>query len=282
MPELPEIAHLKGSLEPLLLGATVRRVRLFRRDVVRTAAVNLLSGRTIRGLVRHGKELALVSDTGRTVLVHLGMSGQLSFCPTRRRLPRPDHVHCVWTIESQGGPDGHSVRGRLFFRDPRRFGGLWCFDSLETLESERWSRLGPDALAIKAAILSERLRRTTRAVKTALLDQRVVAGIGNIYADEILFRAAVDPRSSAHRVPAAKHRDIARAARAILASAISAGGSSIRDYRDGNGRAGRFVQRHKVYGRAGHACVRCRTTLRLLRLAQRSTVFCPSCQELFR
>ena len=276
MPELPEVDHLRRSLEPVLAGAVVGRVQLRRADIVRTApparlaARSLLQGLRIAGLSRHGKELAIVTEDGRSICVHLGMSGQLWFCPHGRRLARHDHVHCVWRLETP--------RGRLVFRDPRRFGGLWTYESFADLQSARWDRLGPDALTVDARTLRRRLARTRRVIKVSLLDQRVIAGIGNIYADEILFAARLHPAS---RVPADRCRLLARSIRQVLSQAIAAGGSTIRDYMDGRGQPGSYARQHKVYGRAGQPCRRCDTPLETRSLGQRTTVFCPGCQDLF-
>jgi formamidopyrimidine-DNA glycosylase len=166
------------------------------------------------------------------------------------------------------------------FRDPRRFGGLWCFETFEALEGTRWSRLGPDALAIDAATLAKRLNSTRRAIKAALLDQKVIAGVGNIYADEILHAARVDPRSASNAVSRRCCRALAAATRRILSRAIDAGGSTVRDFLDGRGRPGSFSRSHRVYGRAGLPCFRCGRRLQAIRLAQRQTVYCPVCQRL--
>ncbi len=287
MPELPEIAHLRRSLEPVLPGAVVRRVQLLRPDIVRASesrtrrpssrvsSACLLAGRRIRALARHGKELAIVADDGWTVCVHLGMSGQLVYCPQRGRLARTDHVHCVWRLESG------MQRGRLVFRDPRRFGGIWTYPSRETLQAARWSALGPDALSIDARTLRRRLDATGRVIKAALLDQRVVAGIGNIYADEILFEARIHPLSVSRAIPGPECRRLASAARTVLRRAIEGGGSTIRDYVDGRGESGSFARRHRVYDRKGQSCLRCGGRLEARTIGQRTTVFCGCCQGLF-
>jgi formamidopyrimidine-DNA glycosylase len=283
VPELPEIEHLKRTLEPVLRGAFVSQVQLYRPDVLRTrspglngrlgaSAHALLRGGRIAHLARHGKELAIIADDGRVLCVHLGMSGQLRFLPPRSRLPRRDHVHCEWRVQSRLGG------GRLVFRDPRRFGGLWGFASREALRAARWDRLGPDALTAGAAIVHAALARTRRPVKAALLDQRLVAGIGNIYADEALFAAGVHPSLLACRLDASTCRRLAAAIRSVLRRAIRWGGSTIRDYVDGRGSSGSFAARHRVYGRASLPCVRCSTTLLGHRLAERTTVFSPTCQ----
>lgn len=280
---MPEIANLKRSLEPLLVGAVIGRVALNRPQIVRNidqssgttriSGRRLLAGQTIRRLDRHGKELAIITRDGPSLCVHLGMSGQLFYWAWRRRLSRLDHVHCTWQITSPAG------RGRLVFRDPRRFGGLWVFGSLSELRHSRWSRLGPDALSVDPSTLAERLKRTRRAIKAVLLDQRVIAGIGNIYADEILFAARIHPLSTAAGLGPAQRRALGSAIPRVLTQALRAGGSTIRDYRDATGQPGRFASRHRVYGRAGLPCHCCSRPLESIRIAQRSTVFCGSCQR---
>ena len=288
MPELPEIDHLRRSLEPVLLGSVVRRVSLTRPDIVRfglsrtrrpEARVrrnSLLTGERIERLVRHGKELAIVSRGGASVCVHLGMSGQLWHCPPGERLRRRDHVHCVWHLVN-----GKGNHGRLVFRDPRRFGGLWCYESLDDLTAVRWSRLGPDALRIDVRILRKALAGTRRSIKATLLDQHVIAGIGNIYADEILFAAGIHPQSAASGLPPDRYHLLANEIRRVLAAAVGRGGSTIRDYVDGTGAAGSYALQHRVYGRAGLPCTACGRVLLGITEAQRSTVLCPDCQDLF-
>ncbi|MHC5022578.1 MAG: bifunctional DNA-formamidopyrimidine glycosylase/DNA-(apurinic or apyrimidinic site) lyase [Planctomycetota bacterium] len=281
MPELPEIEHLRRSLEPLLVEARVHDVRLARPAIVRTRRPRpsrhaLLLGQRVTRLHRHGKQLAVETADGPVLCVHLGMSGQLHFAPARQRLPRTDHVHCVWRIDSPAG------RGRLVFRDPRRFGGLWLYESIDDLRRERWSGLGPDALSITPAVLHQHLARTRRAIKAALLDQAVIAGIGNIYADEALFHARIHPLSPASALPRAAATGLAGAIRRTLRRAIDAGGSTIRDYADATGAAGRYGAQHLVYGRGGAPCRRCGAVLDRFLVAQRTTVCCRRCQSRHR
>jgi formamidopyrimidine-DNA glycosylase len=283
VPELPEIEHLKRSLEPMLIGAAVRSVTLRRRDVVRLSnttsrrrrfcSADLLSGTAITGLQRHGKNLALIAENGRALCVHLGMSGQLRFAAHGQRLPQSDHVHCIWSVRSRAGD------GRLIFRDPRRFGGLWPFPSFERLKHLHWSCLGPDALDIEPGVLTAALAKSHRPIKAALLDQSVLAGVGNIYADESLFHARIHPASIAARLSSDQIRRLTCAIRSVLNNAIEAGGSTIRSYLDGNGIGGRYAESHMVYGRGGSLCCRCGQRLVELTIAQRTTTFCRGCQS---
>ncbi len=287
MPELPEIEHLRRTLEGVILGGTVRRVRLLRADILHRpngttatsrippVAGELLLGATITALDRRGKQLAILTDRGPVLCVHLGMSGQLHYVRAGQRPPRRDHVHCMWWIDTRHGS------GRLVFRDPRRFGGLWTFASMDRLRLDRWSRLGPDALTISAAALHRRLRGTRRYLKAALLDQSLLCGLGNIYVDEALFAARIHPCSVSPALPPRHTQALASAIRTTLRCAIRAGGSTFRDYLDGRGQPGRYTARHQVYGRAGSPCLRCGRDLERQELGQRTTVSCSHCQRLF-
>ena len=274
LPELPEVEQVRLSLLPVLTGRRVLSVTLRREDMLtpssprRGRARRLLAGTTVAELVRHGKQLALVSAEGPALVVQLGMSGQLFSVGRGERPPRSDHIHSLWRLE--GG-------GRLLFRDPRRFGGLSSIADRESLD-ERWRQLGPDALSIRTDDLSRRLAGRGRPVKPALLDQAIVAGIGNIYADETLFRAGIRPDRPCRALKRDEIRRIASHTRAVLRRAIASGGSTIRDYADPRGRPGRFVMEHLVYGRGGESCAVCNGTLAQAMLGQRTTVYCPVCQ----
>lgn len=289
MPELPEVEHLRRSLEPVLVGRTIVKATLHRRDVavmpadpqggfsrstshtrpVHLTRRDLLLNATIDQLERKGKQLAILATDGRSVCVHLGMTGGLLHLPVSSQHGTCDHVHATWRLD-----DG----SHLLFRDPRRFGGLWIFPSRKYLD-ERWARLGPDALSITTRDLSAALHSRRSPIKAALLDQQVLAGVGNIYADESLFRARILPGKPSHSLCASEIRRLASSIRAILHQAIRAGGSSIRDYRDGQGRQGVHQRRHAVYGRGGKPCVHCGNPLLLEVIAQRTTVSCARCQK---
>ncbi|QQS07917.1 MAG: bifunctional DNA-formamidopyrimidine glycosylase/DNA-(apurinic or apyrimidinic site) lyase [Phycisphaerales bacterium] len=277
MPELPEVESIRRSLEPTLRGSRVTSVDLRRADIAhdehdRTPSPEaLLQGATIDRLERKGKQLAIVSSDGRVLVVHLGMSGNLRLLEQYGgEVDLPPHTHAVWSLKSSSGP------ATLFFRDPRRFGGLTTLSSLAAV-SARWQELGPDALTVAAASLAERLKGT-RAIKAALLDQSVIAGVGNIYADEALFLAGIHPK---RRVSTLRPFEIARLADSIqnvLEASIQAGGTTLRDYANAAGRPGGFQKAHNVYARAGRPCVACGASLRAILLAQRTTTYCPTCQ----
>ncbi|MFM9995846.1 MAG: bifunctional DNA-formamidopyrimidine glycosylase/DNA-(apurinic or apyrimidinic site) lyase [Phycisphaerales bacterium] len=275
MPELPEVEHLRRTLAAVLPGRRVVRAVLHRGDMCampkgRAAGARaLLKGGVFVAPARHGKQLALVTKDGRALRVHLGMTGQLFVLGRGRTPPRPDHVHAEWVLD-----DG----SRMLFRDPRRFGGMAAYATLDALRAAEWSPLGPDALTIEANSLGAALRGTRRAVKAALLDQAVLAGVGNIYADESLFAAGIHPCRRADRLGAAEVSRLCGTIRATLTRAVEAGGSTLRDYVDGNGAPGGYQRSRLVYGRSGEACPTCRTALRVTRVAQRTTVYCRACQ----
>ncbi len=289
MPELPEVETVRRTLSEAVVGQMVTHVDCFREDVVRGEAATL-AGQRIAVVLRHGKQLAIVGDRGAAVCIHLGMSGTLrairegepglpglSELPggdpdlrsrTRSGPASGDHVHVVWRLE--GG-------GAVAFRDPRRFGGVWAFDHLDKLRAARWAALGDDALTITPGGLHKGLRGTKRAVKAALLDQAVVAGLGNIYVDELLHAVGMHPCRAGATVGAAEARGLVRAMRPLLSRAIAAGGTTLRDYRDAAGGRGRF-EAHRVYGRGGQPCHTCAAALKSTIVAGRTTTFCGACQ----
>lgn len=274
MPELPEVESIRRALAPRLTGRGVSFVRLRRCDIVRGDATPaaLLAGARIAGLRRRGKQLAMLADDGRAIIIQLGMSGQLLLTPGDDRAEtssRFDHVHVEWTI-------GGDI---LRFRDPRRFGGITTFSCSHALEHVWTNELGPDALSITAAQLRDCCRSSRRAIKARLLDQHALAGVGNIYADEALFEAGVRPRRAARSLTLAETDALARAIRAVLRRAIDAGGSTLRDYITPDGTPGSYQLSHLVYDRAGKPCLRCGTPLVGARITQRSTTWCPKCQR---
>ncbi len=282
MPELPEVETVRRTLEPLVCGRRVVSVALRRSDVVHGTRTPhaLLRGSVIDRIDRHGKQLALIAAAngaggagGRCVCIHLGMTGTLTHARdavTVRAMLAANHTHVAWRLH-----DG----GVMTFRDPRRFGGLWTVRGVDDLTATRWAALGEDALTIRPGRLHAKLRGSRRPLKAALLDQAVIAGLGNIYVDEALHAAGLHPLSPAGSLSRADVVNLVRVMRRILRRAIGMGGSTLRDYRDGRGRAGSFQGRHRVYQRADQPCLRCRAVLGRLIVSGRTTVFCPQCQR---
>lgn len=294
MPELPEVESVRCSLEPEILHKRIKKAELFRRDVLvapgdprggfsrqrsgrptpaATRAHDLLEGCTITEIRRRGKQLAMIgvdaAGESHALGVQLGMSGAVEFTKTRNEPAGPPaHTHAQWTF----------AHGVMRFIDPRRFGGLRVFRTLADLQ-KHFDELGPDALHITADALGAALATAKRPIKAALLDQTLIAGVGNIYADEALFISRIHPATIATRLTPEHVDTLAKAIRDVLRDAIGAGGSTIRDYRSASGVKGGFQSRHLVYGRAGEPCARCGTKLRGGRLAQRATVWCPVCQR---
>lgn len=286
MPELPEVESVRRCLDRRLADRTILSADARRADVARARTTlgtrpatpeDLLAGARVNTVLRLGKQIAVVADDGRAVCVQLGMTGGLLFRESPDAVSALDHAHVVWALAPEPRQRG---RGSfMVFRDPRRFGGLTCYPSLAALRDDRWSTLGPDALTIGPSPLRRALGATARAVKAALLDQAVLAGVGNIYADEALFRSGIAPSRRADRLRREEVERLAASIRAVLAQAVEAGGSTVRDYRDSDGQRGTFQARHHVYGRAGKPCHACGSTLRKLTIAQRTTVMCPRCQN---
>lgn len=297
MPELPEVETVRRTLLTRIVGMRVTRVEVRRRDVVEGWSAHdpsaLLEGLRIAELRRHGKQLAILgsarepNDAGalpnggsealaRAIVVQLGMTGQLVHRDARETdawLAAATHVHVVWHLANRAGGVG-----MVAFRDPRRFGGVSVIEGEGALQA-RWEALGPDGVGLTEEDLFLRTRGSARAIKAALLDQSVVAGVGNIYADESLHRAGIRPGRACRRITRAGFARLAAAVREVLAEAIEARGSTLRDYVDGNGERGAAQLAHRVYGRGGEACVGCGGVLRSGLVAQRTTVWCGVCQR---
>lgn len=270
MPELPEVQCVLMTLEPSVLGRKVAGVRTTLAKITRPnprAFSRGLRGREIIGTNRHGKLMILELDDGSFWTIHLGMTGQVITADTR---PQAKHIHCTVSF-SDGGP-------RLFFRDPRQFGGMtYCADRA-ALDAGPLKNMGPDALGLAKREFVRRLAGRKARIKPLLLDQRVLAGVGNIYADESLHQAGIHPMAKPIELD---EQDLARlhtVLRKTLHQAIKQGGSSVRNFVDAKGRAGTFQHAHRVYGRKGEACGVCGAEIQRIVLGGRSTHFCAQCQ----
>lgn len=270
MPELPEVETTRRGLEPLVVGRRIERVEVREprlRWPVGRALGGKLAGRCIRALGRRGKYLLLETDGG-TLIVHLGMSGGLRYQEPPRPPGKHDHV------------DLHFAEGGLLrFTDPRRFGSLHFTQAPAGHELLR--HMGPEPLG--AEFTADYLWGTCRgrriAIKPHLMNGRVVAGVGNIYANEALYRAGIHPARQAGRIARVRFAGLVERIREVLADAIARGGTTLRDFAGSDGRPGYFQLALEAYGRAGAPCARCGEPIRLKVLGQRATYYCPRCQR---
>ncbi len=285
MPELPEVETVRRGLAPHLVGARIAKARTKRADLrfafpQRFAA--RLTGRRVEALTRRAKYLLAELDDGNIWVTHLGMTGRWSVSGLKQQPgdfyyaepPDPAHTHVVLDMETGA---------RLEYNDPRRFGYMDLI-ARDALDTHPWfARLGPEPLGneFHAPYLAEAFAGKKANVKTALLDQRVVAGLGNIYVVEALHRAGIAPTRAAGSVSRARLEKLAPAIRAVLEEAIAAGGSTLSDYAAVDGAQGGFQQRFRVYDREGARCVtpKCGGVIKRAVHGGRSTFWCAKCQR---
>ncbi|HUN53440.1 MAG TPA: bifunctional DNA-formamidopyrimidine glycosylase/DNA-(apurinic or apyrimidinic site) lyase [Candidatus Sulfotelmatobacter sp.] len=277
MPELPEVETVCRGLAEALEGRRLARIELRRHDLrwpLPERFVERLQGRAVRRVRRRAKYIVMDTDGAEVLLAHLGMSGKMLVePPNASQPPLGQHDHVVFTTD-------HGVR--IAFNDARRFGmlDLWAADALD--RHPLLKDLGPEPLGndFSAPVLSARLAGKRTPIKAALLDQRVVAGLGNIYVSEALFRAGISPRRSAHTVAGTRAERLVPAIKMVLQEAIAAGGSSLRDYVQASGELGCFQHHFDVYDREGQPCQNCnRSSVRRIVQSGRSSFFCPTCQR---
>jgi formamidopyrimidine-DNA glycosylase len=277
MPELPEVEVTRLGVAPHLEGRVVTQVVL-RRDGLRwpfpAALQERLAGQRVLHTGRRGKYLLIVFAHG-TLIIHLGMSGHLRVLPLGTELRKHDHFDLV-----VDGPDGQQV---LRLHDPRRFGAvLWHSSDDGALDEHLLLRgLGVEPLeaGFSGALLHRATRNRSASIKQVLMAGDIVVGVGNIYACESLFRAGINPKTSAARISRARYDKLADAIRDILAAAIVQGGSTLRDFIAVNGQSGYFQQTYFVYDRAGVPCRNCGAPVRQITQGQRSTFYCVHCQR---
>lgn len=273
MPELPEVETVRRMLDESVRGRTIRSVALSGlklRESVPATLPRLLRGRTIERVERTAKYLLIGFDRGLTLLSHLGMSGRwLVLRPGER--PALPHVHARIRFTDGAG---------LWFQDARRFGLLRLVPTADLGRDPALARLGPDPVAAPptGAGLRTVARGSRVAVKTFLMDQRRIAGLGNIYASEVLHRAGLDPRRRAGGLALAEWEAVAAEIRAVLAEAIAGMGTTFSTYRSVWGEPGQYGESLRVYDRAGEPCRRCGKPIRRIVQGQRSTFYCPTCQ----
>jgi formamidopyrimidine-DNA glycosylase len=274
MPELPEVETVRCSLQPLIVGWTCQSVAILTPGVFVAAEDMNIAGLTIQAIRRRGKYLLFDLTPGNLVMVvHLRMTGQFLYHADTPEIRKHDHVLF------------HLTRGDqqiwLVYHDTRRFGRIWLLPADELNQIKGLASLGPEPLAEDLTGESLRLylqRRARTSLKAALLDQTVLAGLGNIYADESLFAAGISPLRLAGSLTPAEADRLAESIKTVLAAAIGCRGTSIRDYVDGLNVRGHFQYQLRVYGRGGQPCVRCGTSLLRRTIAGRTTCSCPVCQ----
>ncbi len=271
MPELPEVETVLRGLEPYLSGQDIAGAVIRNRNLrwpIPAMLPSILRGQTIRALRRRAKYL-LIECGGGTLILHLGMSGSLRLLSAATPAEKHDHFDLLLA-------NGMAVR----LRDPRRFGAvLWCEE--EALRHPLLVRLGPEPLLeeFDAGYLYRATRKRSAAIKQVIMDNRVVVGVGNIYASEALFRAGIRPQLAAGKLSLARCDRLAQVIQETLKEAIVQGGSSLRDFVGSGGSPGDFQQHHRVYGRFGQPCSVCSTTIKHIRQGQRSSFYCPACQR---
>jgi formamidopyrimidine-DNA glycosylase len=299
MPELPEVETVRRGLETALLGRRIEKVRLNRGDLrvpFPDGFARRLAGRRIETVGRRAKYLLVGLEGGESLLMHLGMSGRFTIHPPRGRpltLGEIDEEAGEASAAPSSSIHDHVTfllddRTRIVYTDPRRFGLMDLTDTATAASHKLLVGLGPEPLGndFNAAHLRKGLAGRETPLKSALLDQRVVAGLGNIYACEALHRAALSPKRIAATLAGGRNSEqrleaLVRAVRGVLNDAIAAGGSTLRDYASADGRPGAFQHRFEVYDREGEPCPRpgCRGTIRRIVQAGRSTFYCGVCQR---
>lgn len=271
MPELPEVETTRKGIAPYVVGEVIKDIIIRERKLRWPIPANLkrlLKNQLVRKLRRRAKYLLFYTDKGCLIL-HLGMSGSLRVIDTN--LPHEKHDHVDIVFES-----GHSLR----FRDPRKFGSiLWTKD--DPLDHKLINHLGPEPLSdeFNTDYLYSCSRKRTQAIKTFIMDGRIVVGVGNIYANEALFLAGINPKQKAGRISKKRYEKLVINIKEVLSRALDKGGTTIRDFINGEGKPGYFSQELQVYNREGEPCMQCKQEIKRIRLGQRSTFYCSNCQS---
>lgn len=274
MPELPEVETIRRGLERVLIGQTIRQIKIretrFRRPVSACQLQKWVAGQQVEALHRRAKYLLCALTNQAHLVIHLGMSGRLLYCKKTLPLQKHDHIRFVLA-------NGHELR----FCDPRRFGLVDAVPPGKLLAYIHFQNLGPEPLSpdFTAAYLAARAEKLIRPIKNFLMDAAVVVGVGNIYASESLFRAGINPQKPSGKLRPPEWKKLVRAIRRTLQLSIATGGTTLNDFHNSDGGMGYFQQHLKVYDRAGKPCRVCKTKIRRIVQAGRSSFYCPRCQK---
>ena len=287
MPELPEVETVRRGLAPTMAGAVIEQVETRRADLrfpLPRAFNKRLAGARVETLDRRGKYLIAPLSSGDALVMHLGMTGRFTIEDAGARLPKlirdgapdPRHDHVVFHLKTEEG-----AKAVIAYNDARRFGFMDLVSSDDINNSRHFKKMGPEPLSnsFSPAVFNAALQGRNAPIKAALLDQAVVAGIGNIYACEALFRARISPRRRAASVAGRRGERLQAAIVEVLRDAIEAGGSTLRDFAGVDGALGYFQHRFDVYGRDGEECIACGAPVRRLVQSGRSTFYCGRCQR---
>ncbi len=261
-----------AGLRPKLSGQVIQDVQVFRPSLIRSDKrfrLPKVRGKRIRTVRRRGKMILIECQSHLHLIFHLKMTGRLLW--TSPKIPPDKHTHLVFSFRDRA----HELR----FRDVRKFGFLRCLEAVDPQECEELRKLGPEPLDLELESFVRLFRGRKGRLKSLLLDQTFLAGIGNIYADEVLFEARLHPLTPAGSLTGEQKERLWTAMGKVLRRAIAAGGSSIRDFKDAEGALGLFQQEHRVYGRASGPCPRCGARIKRLKVGGRTSSFCPRCQR---
>jgi formamidopyrimidine-DNA glycosylase len=271
MPELPEVETIVRGLRKTVLGKRIKSLRIFPSRVLHSSPAflkrNLIQQR-IQEIRRRGKNIIIKLTSGDLLMIHLGMTGNLFYLAKKAPFKKHDQVDIEFS-------DGTHLR----YSDIRKFGKFKLIKSSQAVKKEVLKKLGPEPLEIYRDDFVQLFRGKKGRIKSVLLNQSIIAGIGNIYADEALFEAKIHPLQKVSDISRNRLIKLYQAIQKILKKAIKAGGSSVDNYRDVEGGIGFFQLYHKVYGREGEPCKRCGTKIKRIIISQRSAHFCPKCQK---
>lgn len=278
MPELPEVEIVRRGLEPAMCHQNIAKIAINRRDLrvpVPADFEKKLTNQTVKSLIRRGKYILGFCKNDAVFVLHLGMSGRIYIHPPGTDYTPAKHDHAVFVMENGT---------YIVFNDPRRFGMLYLTSGQNWHNEKPFNAMGPEPLSndFYGPMLQQKLHNKRTPVKTALLDQQIVAGIGNIYACEALYRAHIHPKRPANTLTEAENTLLSAAIRDVLNDAIAAGGSSLKDYAHTDGTLGYFQHGFNVYDREGQICPACNDNTTLItRMVQagRSSFYCPGCQK---